>query len=858
LAAAKTRLSALAIAPTAVLLIASVFLIVVSSHRLRASRDLVIHTHDVISTARLLLSSVQDAETGERGYVITQQPEYLDPYRDAVARIPRLVAELRGLTRDNPAHQKRVDALSREIDKKLAALATTIGTLNRSGFEEARLEIMSEAGREAMLAIRRISDQMINEEQTLLAARTAAADETEWRTLMVAIATMLAALAALALAQLLLVRRNAQLRGAEANAALKAGLLQATLDHTREGIAAWDASGRLQAFNLRFFEQLELPRELAAHGTTLDAVLARDAERSPAILQAARAGRKEADDDVMFHGRVGPRVIEIGAHPTGEGGFLLSSIDVTRRAQAEEVALQAQKMEAIGHLTGGIAHDFNNLLQIIRSNLDLLAAQVGGDARARDRIAKAVAGTERGGQLTRQLLAFARRQPLEPRVVNLGRMVNEMADLLRRTLGERIEIETVVSGGLWNTLADPAQIENAILNLAINARDAMPDGGKLTIELANAFLDDAYVAQHGEAAAGQYVLLAVTDAGTGMAPDVLARAFEPFFTTKPEGQGTGLGLPQVYGFVRQSGGHIKIYSEVGHGTSVKIYLPRALREQEWAGGEAAAPMRGGSESILVVEDDTDVRRGAVEVLQSLGYRVTEAADADEALALLAQSAPVDLLFTDVVMPGAVKAAELAQRARERNPRIAVLFTSGYTENAVIHNRKLDADRHLLSKPYRKEDLARKIRAVLAEATGAASAANAGAPAHRRGDRLRVLVVEDDPMVRTATLDMIAELGHEAEEAGNGREALQKLDAGNGIDLLLTDVGLPDMRGEDLAAECRKRRMALPVIFATGYDSAGAKDAPSSAILLAKPFVTADIRRAIEAALATRAKPGAQA
>jgi CHASE3 domain sensor protein len=283
---ARTRPSALAIAPAAVLLIASAFLIFVSSHRLRSSRDLVVHTHEVIGTARLLFSGVQDAETGERGYVISQQPEYLEPYRDATARIPQLLDKLRELTRENPAQQRRLAELSRQIDAKLAALAKTIEALDHSGFEAARAELMTETGREAMLAIRRTVDALIADEQALLDMRTVAADETEWRTVMVAIATMLAALIALAIAQLLLGRRNRQLRRAQADAALKAGLLQATLDHTREGIAAWDAGGRLQAFNHRFFEQLELPRELAAQGTRLDAVLARDAERASGILQS--------------------------------------------------------------------------------------------------------------------------------------------------------------------------------------------------------------------------------------------------------------------------------------------------------------------------------------------------------------------------------------------------------------------------------------------------------------------------------------------------------------------------------------------------------------------------------------------
>jgi signal transduction histidine kinase len=717
--AAKRRPSALTIAPTAVLLIASAFLIFVSSHRLRTSRDLVVHTYEVISTARLLFSAVQDAETGERGYVISQEPAYLQPYRDAAARIPQLLARLQELTRDNPAHQKRIAELSRGIDDKVAALARTIEALDHSGFEAAREELMTEAGREAMLAIRQSINELITDEQALLATRTPAADETEWRTLMVAIATMLAALVALAIAQLLLVRRNSQLRRAQADAALKAGLLQATLDHTREGIAAWDAGGRLQAFNRRFFEQLELPHELAAQGTRLDTVLARDAEHSSGILHSAhaRAGQEERGNDAMLHGRIGQRTIEVGAHPTGDGGFLFSSIDVTRRVQAEEAAAQAQKMEAIGHLTGGIAHDFNNLLQIIRSNLDLMAPHVAGNAKARERVEKAIAGTERAARLTRQLLAFARRQPLEPRVVNLGRMMAEMADLLRRTLGERIEVATVIDDGLWNTLADPAQIENAVLNLAINARDAMPDGGKLTIELANVSLDDTYAAGQADVVCGPYVLLAVSDTGTGMTPDVRARAFEPFFTTKPEGQGTGLGLAQVYGFVRQSGGHVRIYSEVDHGTSVKIYLPRATEAQAWTGAEPPAAIEGGSETILVVEDDAEVRAGVVDVLGNLGYRVLQAGDADQALSILRSSAAIDLLFTDVVMPGSIKAAELARYARKIFPRIAVLFTSGYTETAAAQNRELEADAPLLSKPYRREELARKVRAVLAAANG---------------------------------------------------------------------------------------------------------------------------------------------
>ena len=396
---------------------------------------------------------------------------------------------------------------------------------------------------------------------------------------------------------------------------------------------------------------------------------------------------------------------------------------IEQREKAEEALRQSQKMEAIGHLTGGIAHDFNNILQIITGNLDLVTAAVRDNDRASQRLQNALLAAERAARLTQQLLAFARRQPLQPQVLNAGRRMSEVADLLRRTLRGNIEVECVGAGGLWNVQADFAQLENAILNLALNARDAMPEGGKLTIETANVFLDDAYASRHGDVQPGQYVMIAVTDTGCGMSVEQMERAFEPFYTTKPEGQGTGLGLSQVYGFVKQSGGHVKIYSEVGHGTSVKIYLPRVRQSEvqtDRAAPEQAAAHSG--ECVLVVEDDAAVRAAAVELLGELGYRVLEAEDGSSALAILDSGVPIDLLFTDVVMPGPVSGREVAQKAAADRPEIAVLFTSGYTENAIIHHGRLDEGVFLLSKPYRKEDLARKIRSVLAERRKAAQPA----------------------------------------------------------------------------------------------------------------------------------------
>ena len=394
-------------------------------------------------------------------------------------------------------------------------------------------------------------------------------------------------------------------------------------------------------------------------------------------------------------------------------GYFGSCIDVTDQQAAEAQLRQSQKMDALGKLTGGVAHDFNNILQVISGNLQLLDRDVTGNERAERRLRTAHEAVARGAKLAAQLLAFARRQPLEPKIVNLGRLVRGIDDMLRRAIGEAIDIETVIAGGLWNTFVDPAQMETALLNLAINARDAMEGRGKLTIEAGNASLDDNYAAHNAEVTPGQYVMVAVTDTGAGIAPDILDKVFDPFFTTKPEGIGTGLGLSMVHGFVKQSGGHIKIYSEVGHGTTVRIYLPRSRQKEDVAGSvDRAAPRAGGRETVLVVEDDEHVRATTAEILADLGYSVLKAKDADSALAIVESGIPIDVLFTDVVLPGALRSQDLARKAQERRATLAVLFTSGYTENAILHGGKLDAGVDLLNKPYTREELARKLQQVL--------------------------------------------------------------------------------------------------------------------------------------------------
>ncbi len=372
-------------------------------------------------------------------------------------------------------------------------------------------------------------------------------------------------------------------------------------------------------------------------------------------------------------------------------------------------------MEAVGQLTGGIAHDFNNMLAVVLGSLDLLGRRLDGDdARARRYVDAATEGARRAATLTQRLLAFSRQQPLQPEPIDVNRLVANMSDLLRGSLGGGIQLETVLAGGLWPVNADPNQLENVILNLGINARDAMNGAGRVTIETGNAHLDDRYVAAEIGIAAGQYVLVAVTDAGAGMAADIVAKAFDPFFTTKGVGKGTGLGLSQVYGFVKQSGGHVKIYSELGVGTTVKLYLPRLVGEvtADTAAPDTAPPAGGDAhEVILVVEDEAGVRAVTVDSLRELGYRVIAADGAAAALRLIEAHPDIALLLTDIVMPE-VNGAKLAEAARVLHPGLKVLFTTGYTRNAVVHNGVVDPGVELIGKPFTFEALAAKVRGVL--------------------------------------------------------------------------------------------------------------------------------------------------
>jgi signal transduction histidine kinase/CheY-like chemotaxis protein len=565
-----------------------------------------------------VLSLLQDAETGQRGYLLTGNDPYLEPYDSAVPAVDGEIAALRRTMADSGRETAPLDAIAADASGKLAELRETIDLARRGEPQAALALVGTDRGKQAMDRVRATVGAVNAAEQKILA-------ETQADSLRTAYLARTRTAAALLLAILL-------------------GAL--TLRDARQLLtAATEANEALEAANERIRDEI------------------RQKERVERQLQ------------------------------------------------------QSQKLEAIGQLTGGIAHDFNNMLAVVIGSLNLLKRRAERGEKDFLKFAdSALDGAERAALLTHRLLAFSRQQPLAPQPVDCNKFVAGMSDLLRRTLGETIRVETVLAGGLWRTFVDPSQLESSILNLAVNGRDAMPDGGRLTIETANASLDDAYAAQNVGAQAGQYALLCVTDTGSGMPPEVAARAFDPFFTTKPVGEGTGLGLSQVFGFVKQSGGHIKIYTEQGQGTTIKIYLPRFFGDdaEPAHSGRVAEPAPMGSVEtiVLVVEDEPRMLMLAVEAFRDLGYGVLQADGPAMALRVIAERPDIALLFTDVVMPE-MSGRQLAEAALRLRPRLKVLYTTGFSRNAVIHNGVLDRDVNFLSKPFTLDELGRKAAAVLA-------------------------------------------------------------------------------------------------------------------------------------------------
>ncbi len=707
----------------------TLFLIFTQVATLGQARDWVEHTREVLQANQQLAATVQQAEDGERGYLVTQDPAYLAPYRTATAALPGEETGLAHLVADNPAETAQVRDLIGAVERRRHLIDRVVATAQGGDFNGARAIIVAGQGRAAMDEIERCASKVSTAENRLLVARTATARNTQALTLAIGLSVGLVALLALTGGVIVLARANNRLnraiveqRESESARAALGALASAIFANVPDYLIVLNVEGEdrfvIADINPAFGKALGVSAE-QVRGRSIDELLpSGPARRLINHYRRVRAGGKPVTtrDEFPFPG--GTRVWEsiLAPVPASNGAAerLIGSVrDITDRVRAEERLRDAQRMEAIGQLTGGVAHDFNNLLQVIRGNLELLQRSVEGDERGQARLKNAIFGAERAAQLTRQLLAFARRQPLEPKVVNLSRLISDMADLLRRTLGESIEVETVVAGGLWNTIADPAQVESALLNLSLNARDAMASGGRLTVEITNAVLDETYATEARDVTPGQYVMLAVTDTGEGMTEAVRVRVFEPFFTTKTEGRGTGLGLSMVYGFVKQSNGHIQIYSEPGHGTTVKIYLPRSRQPEAVPTPQLPleTPLDRGR-TILVVEDEDAVREAAIAMLDELGYRCLEAADAQSALAIVESGAKVDLVFTDVVMPGPLRTREFAQALKTLRPELPVLFTSGYTDNAIIHQGRLDEGVHLISKPYARADLARRLAQLL--------------------------------------------------------------------------------------------------------------------------------------------------
>ena len=456
------------------------------------------------------------------------------------------------------------------------------------------------------------------------------------------------------------------------------------------------------------------PSDMIGH-SAVEFIHPDDLENTRNEMRAARRGQSKRNFETRYIDKEGKAVAlnwtGTWSEPVRRHFFI--GRDLTEKQAAEAQLRQVQKMDAIGQLTGGVAHDFNNILTVITGTIGILEEAVAKEPQL-VAVAKLIdEAAERGANLTRHLLAFARKQPLQPLEVDVNSLVLEAAKLLHPTLGEHIEITPLLAEDAWTALVDPSQLTTAVLNLALNARDAMPSGGKLALETSNVYLDENYAGMHDEVAAGNYVMIAVSDTGTGIPAALLERVFDPFFTTKEVGKGTGLGLSMVFGFVKQSGGHIKIYSEEGHGTSVKIYLPRATGMNQTAAEVLVSEnIEGGNEAVLVVEDDSLVRRHVMTQIESLGYTTLEAANAADALRIIDNAAKIDLLFTDVIMPGPMNGRQLVDEALRRRPDLKTLYTSGYTENAIVHHGRLDSGVLLLAKPYRKSELARMIRLAL--------------------------------------------------------------------------------------------------------------------------------------------------
>jgi PAS domain S-box-containing protein len=710
------------------------------------------HTLGVQKKISDLRSLTRRAESAARGFALTNDPNLLKEYQDASDRIEPAFAELTEATKDNPDQTRLLQDSEKLVARRLA-LSSEVIRLRGAGDTAALAELRARAeGRAAMETVGANFDRLAAEEEKLLAIRRA--DSRRSGIILLGI-DLSGAILILMLAAMLIreARRSNQelatsLRDTEAaNETLEAAVaertehllaaheelrhsasvLHSTFNSMAEAVLVIDNKGAVVLAN-----EAAGPLLHYRPGMTMDELRAQSVPRradgsamSIDEMPAARVLRGEPFDGEEIAARLSgsgdPKRFVVSGRPLRDASGAISGAalvyhDITQARETEHKLQQAQKLDAIGKLTGGVAHDFNNMLTVITGTTETLVAGLSNQPALLNTASLIDRAAERCAELIQHLLAFARKQPLQPRNVDINSTVLDVSRLLRPTLGEQIEIETILEREVATSHIDPSQLANSLLNMAINARDAMPTGGKLLLETRNVVLDEAYAQAYAktneDVRPGPYVMLAVSDSGTGMPAEVRDQAFEPFFTTKEVGKGSGLGLSMVYGFVKQSGGHIRIYSEQGHGTTIRLYLPPATGRVETPVA-ATAPLSGGSETILVVEDDAMVRNFVIAQLHSLGYKTIAAADGRSALAQVASGQPFDLLFTDVIMPGGMGGRELANEVAKRRPGTKVLYTSGYTDNAIMHHGRLDDGVLLLTKPYRKAQLDQMVRWALA-------------------------------------------------------------------------------------------------------------------------------------------------
>ena len=834
-----------------------------SSLQVRATRSIVELTGNALAARQQIaavtsvLDVLQDAERGQRGFLLTARPNYLEPYTGATSRLAPALATLREAARGSKWLRPETDALAELAEQKMSELEQSVA-LARSGDMAGALAIVTTARGtllmdEARARVTRIGTRLDNDERV----QAAALQDRQSRLGLATQAAAVLGVIALGLALLAVLINRARLMTTHETERLVGERLAAAIDRIRDGVAVFDRNGQLILRNVQLASSLGLPPEQVRLGQCWAGLLAA-ADHVPG-LAAIEPGAEPAET------LAGARTLELSRSVMPDGGTLLAVADISRRVKAEDTARQAQKMDVLGQMTGGVAHDFNNLLQVISANLELVLKRLARDAvpdsLVQSRLEAARAGVMRGARLTRHLLAFARRQPLAPEAIDPGRLMAGLDDLLRRTVGPTIELDLVIGSGLWAVRADPNQLENALLNLMLNARDAIAAGattpgivtpgtstpgtttpgtstpgtitpgtitpGTITIEVTNAMLDDRYAERVRELTPGAFVVFAVTDTGLGMTAGQLARATEPFFTTKPEGQGTGLGLSMVFGFAKQSGGHLQMCSEPGRGTTAKLYLPRTNVPAQTEEPAVPENRQGQGELILLVEDEPAVRTSGADLLRGLGYSVVTAETPLAALTTIELGLHPHLLLTDVIMPGPVTARALAARAAVLVPGLPVLFTSGYAQDPIAHNGTLDPGIMLIAKPWALDEMARALRRALEQ------------PRPVTLPRRVVLLVEDDPLIRLTTADTLTDLGYAVIEAEDGATALA---CAAQADVVVMDLGLPDMPGLDLAAALRGSRPALPIIIASGQ-----AQAPDGYGWLGKPFGTAELKAALEQA-----------